>query len=92
MKEEEAIARPKAQIQSEPRPGATSHVECEFWRERSGETALGGQPRRSYRNHPPGPTHGRTQSWLGGDNVRRHENQTAAHATSGRRAELIGKG
>lgn len=24
----------------------------------------------------PGPTHGRTQSWLGGDNVRRHENQT----------------
>lgn len=40
MKEEEAIARPKAQIQSAPRPGATSHVECEFWRERSGETAL----------------------------------------------------
>lgn len=44
MKEEEAIVRPKAQIQSAAWPKATLHFECEFWHEPSREIALGVRP------------------------------------------------
>lgn len=39
----------------------------------------------------PGQTHNRTQSWLGGDNVRRHENQTRRMPPAGVMLNWLGK-